>query len=741
MAGENVRIGIELEAVDTGALEVITRTQQAVEQANQRTAQSAQMAAQQVQATSAAANIASRAATMLTSQMVGLAAGYMSLRTVTQWVNEAIAEDTAYNRAYSMLEMLGIYTQETANEIKAFGEQLRDSAYVAESVSIPALTHFLQVTKNIQLSEYLTELATRFAIAAHTDESRVIEGITRALSGQDRQLRAVLASLGINIKIIKETNDLYELMRQYVNATTDAYETAEMQSKKISETWRELGEIIGRELVPFLQAGAKALYTAFDTILMAIGTVVDVAGESLINFGKLAMSVFNPGNWFKPGAMKAVMQEFKQQQDELLRGVGDAWGEWHKKQQVLWSGTRFEGMKSLTDKEKALLESIQSEEEGAEKGQAEKLLDIRREMMDERMRMEKSELEYVIWAAQQEYDERCRILDELGGAEADYAQVRIVMEGKIWEARLDVWNKQTEKMTELRDWISQLTEDETEIKLRALERERSEKLGWINEQLQSFENLKAAGAILYDDDLTRIQELTNMKIEIEEAYTQRHNELLREQGDAASQYLKRFAKEHDEVYRKMLATSSRVFSAITDTIEDYFFAFAQGQEMQTNIVEESWHQMVLLLLNAVKEELAAMAARYAIEGAALLVGAAIDPLLLPMALGRLAVAAALAAGAGASAAMGGYARGSWTPARTELGGSTPAVGGREIRPEYSGGGREAGTTSITNSTLNIYDYRSLHIYGNVIGMDDIQALFDRFARDRGYIMGADLRGG
>jgi hypothetical protein len=186
------------------------------------------------------------------------------------------------------------------------------------------------------------------------------------------------------------------------------------------------------------------------------------------------------------------------------------------------------------------------------------------------------------------------------------------------------------------------------------------------------------------------------------------------------------------------AVMGNTINGMTNLWSGYFEKIAAGEQVKTNMFAESGKLFLAMILDQVKQTLMAKAVEQATLAGAFFAGSFANPLLLPLALGHAAAAAALgvgavAAGVGASMLTPQGAQ-SVTP--VEVMNPSPGGGGGGSYGGY--GSAPQGGQTISNSNVTIYYNPTMVVSGNVYGMDDFRKLVMGFFQQYAYVRGMDL---
>lgn len=169
------------------------------------------------------------------------------------------------------------------------------------------------------------------------------------------------------------------------------------------------------------------------------------------------------------------------------------------------------------------------------------------------------------------------------------------------------------------------------------------------------------------------------------------------------------------------------------------------QEAGMSRMEVIGRGALAFILDIMKQELQAQAAKHLAYGLALSVGAIFNPLLWPAAVGELAVAAAL----GVGGALAGAAAGAVRPTVPELPDSGEAGGAPGFVPRGRAGARSTGSAGssspggnvISGSTVTINYNPVMVVNGNIIGLDEAEDWWDRLNRRHLSRVGGGLNSG
>jgi hypothetical protein len=244
MAGEN-RIGIEF--AQTGAKDVVTAAQQtsaAVKQANDTAATTAKASGE---AQTKASDSIMRGFTQIGTAVMG----YLGVMKLAQEAWSAFLEvakqDTAINRVVVSMQRMGIATQGVREEMDALGTTFIQAGQ-REEAAWTGYQRLVQATGDAAKAQSLLRDALRFATRQGEDAGAVADALSRAYSGQQRQLIQLLTAHGSAGKEAKNFAEALDQVRKLGEGANSVISTQEQAVNNLAAAWDSAKDSLGKYL-------------------------------------------------------------------------------------------------------------------------------------------------------------------------------------------------------------------------------------------------------------------------------------------------------------------------------------------------------------------------------------------------------------------------------------------------------------------------------------------------------------
>lgn len=195
-----------------------------------------------------------------------------AVRTFGDFMTDAIAEaaeaEAVTMRLTKALESQGRNTSETRARILAYSTELSRATTFGDDQVTAIQTQLVMLGK---LSDSALPGATRAIldlIAAGESAEAAVDALSKAYNGQTTSLGKMLPAIRDSAKEAKSFEEILKLVNDQVGGQAAAQlDTYEGKVKALGNSWKELKEVVGNELLPVLSDAADGLRIATNFIL------------------------------------------------------------------------------------------------------------------------------------------------------------------------------------------------------------------------------------------------------------------------------------------------------------------------------------------------------------------------------------------------------------------------------------------------------------------------------------------
>lgn len=233
-------------------------------------------------------------------KIAGLAASYLSYRSLMGSVNAYFVQQDAVEGLRSSLRNLGHQTRQTMEEYQKFASMMQSRTRYGDEGTLQAMAHGVRLGIDPSRLQEVTEAAIGLSTRVGIDLPNAMQLLARASQGHTEMLARYGVAIDGTKDKMEQFNDVLEWSKVGVSMAEDAAKTAQGQFEQMKNAVGDASEALGEGVAEGLRpvwTGVKAMSEAFSEatpIAKRLTGELSLLGAGLAALATLGVSVTGP---------------------------------------------------------------------------------------------------------------------------------------------------------------------------------------------------------------------------------------------------------------------------------------------------------------------------------------------------------------------------------------------------------------------------------------------------------------